>query len=153
MGVALYNDIERFEKYVEKTDSCWNWTGRVSVNGYGSSSVSWRRLGKLAHRTAYKIYVGTIPDGLQIDHLCRNRKCVNPDHLEPVTYIENQRRAPGTFINVHSNKTHCVNGHEYTEDNTYYRQRLGKNIERDCKACRRNACRRLQQKKRSISWG
>ena len=84
---------ERFLAFVQKSASapCWVWTGTRQRNGYGSFGVKGRTL--RAHRWSYEFYVGPIPAGLQIDHLCRVRNCVNPEHLEPVTHAENMRRA------------------------------------------------------------
>jgi predicted XRE-type DNA-binding protein len=78
----------KFLKKVEKTDSCWNWTGRLDIGGYGRFSRGnghWTK----AHRTSYEIYKGNIPNGLIIRHLCHNRKCVNPNHLETGTQKDN----------------------------------------------------------------
>lgn len=85
---------------------CWLWTGRVRPNGYGSCSV---RGEANAHRSAYAALVGPIPAGLTIDHLCRVRRCVNPAHMEPVTHLENVRRA-AAFVD-RSVKEFCVRGH------------------------------------------
>lgn len=82
---------ERFETFVEKTDTCWLWCGSLTYDGYGIFREDNRRTG--AHRFAYEWHVGAIPDGLHLDHLCRVRNCVNPEHLEPVTPQENDRRA------------------------------------------------------------
>jgi hypothetical protein len=84
-------DKERIEWHADKTDTCWLWTGTIANNGYGHI---YREGGPLmtAHRLSYEVHVGPIPDGLTIDHLCRVRHCVNPDHLEPVTVAENNRR-------------------------------------------------------------
>lgn len=103
--------------------NCWIWTGK-KVAGYGHFR------GKYAHRLVYSAIVGQIPPGLSLDHLCRNTRCVNPDHLDPVTHKENVRR--GNVGKIESSRTHCPSGHEYTEENTY-RNRL--NGSRSCRAC------------------
>lgn len=84
---------ERFWRLVEKGDpsSCWIWTGKKGSKGYGLAHVDGGRQAQ-AHRVAYELLVGPIPDGLEIDHTCNVRPCVNPDHLEPVTHAENVRR-------------------------------------------------------------
>lgn len=127
---------ERFWKYVDKTETCWLWTGRVNNHGYGVTSVKTRPV--QAHRAAYELSVGPIPDGLEIDHLCRVRRCVNPEHLEAVTASENVRRSDHTksaaSIRAHwLGKTHCPNGHPYDEENTYRRPDGG----RDCRTCQK----------------
>ena len=103
---------ERFWPKVEKTDTCWLWTAGKSHDGYGFIGTGGRRAPHVyAHRYAYESLVGPIPDGLQLDHLCRVRNCVNPAHLEPVTARVNHSRTPK------ATKTHCVRGHEYAAGN------------------------------------
>lgn len=87
---------ERFWLRVEKTDTCWEWIGRTNEKGYGLMQVKpsgCPHQTMTAHRLSYQLLVGPIPDGLTLDHLCRNTSCVNPEHLEPVTLEENVRRA------------------------------------------------------------
>lgn len=106
---------ERFWSKVEKTDSCWNWTGSLR-NGYGL----FRFNGKIqsAHRVSFELIKGKIPKGLELDHLCRNPSCVNSDHLEPVTGKENNARSD-SLPAKNARKTHCKYGHEFTPENTY----------------------------------
>lgn len=120
---------ERFWANVHKTNTCWLWTMRPAGEGYGQIKLeSGRR--QQAHRFAYELLVGPIPEGLQLDHLCRVRHCVNPAHLEPVTSRENVHRSPIAPAALNARKTHCPHGHEYTDDNTYFSG--GKRI---CRAC------------------
>lgn len=113
---------ERFWKKVNKTDSCWLWTGFITRDGYGKYSIKADRgiVTKRPHRMAYELLVGHIPEGLHIDHLCGVRHCVNPTHLEPVTQAENNRRsnAPG---HVRRRERKCAKGHPYTPKNGYWR--------------------------------
>lgn len=123
----------RFWSRVTITPGCWVWTG-AKASGYGRAFIG----GKLrpAHRVTFEMYVSPIPEGLDLDHLCRNRACVNPDHLEPVTRQTNLLRGE-THAARHADKTHCEAGHEFTEENTYT---WAKNPTwRYCRACRREA--------------
>jgi len=131
-------ELERFwAKVKPATDDsgCLLWTGCTGGQGYG-----WLRVGHrahVAHRLAYEHFVGEIPEGLTVDHLCRNRLCVNWSHLEPVTRGENVMRGVG-FASENAAKTHCIHGHEYTPENTY-RTREGW---RTCRTCKLAANRR-----------
>ena len=121
--------IERFLNKVsiyQKT--CWDWKAHIQTNGYGQ--FKFKRKSTLAHRFIYEYYHGSINPKLTIDHLCRNRKCVNPDHLEQVTSRENTLRG-NTPAAINARKTHCIRGHEHTPENTYT-YHIGKRI---CKEC------------------
>lgn len=123
---------------------CWNWSGaRSQRTGYGTFKVE---LGAyvLPHRFAYEQLRADIPVGLQIDHLCRNRACVNPWHMEPVTARVNVRRSHGVAA-ANARRTHCVNGHPFDNRNTGLDAKRGKRWCRTCHALRersRRAARR-----------
>lgn len=123
---------ERFWAQVEKTEMCWLWLGTKNTGGYGSIWVHGHHV--FAHRFAYELLVGPIPEGLEPDHLCRNHSCVNPAHLEPVPHGENVRRGTGgrDARERQLRKTHCPQGHPYDLFNTYY----APNGERACRACK-----------------
>ena len=106
---------ERFWSKVVKTETCWIWKASLSVGGYGKFALPSRKLIP-AHRYAYETLVGPIPVGLQLDHLCRNRACVNPSHLESVTARTNLLRGESLSAQ-NARKTHCRNGHPLIGDN------------------------------------
>ena len=109
---------QRFTSRIKKAvNGCIEWTGRLDIGGYGTLSVNSRAI--KAHRVSYMLYKGQIPEGLQIDHLCRNRKCVNPEHLEAVTQKINVLRGESPTAK-NARKTHCWHGHELTKENTFY---------------------------------
>ncbi len=112
---------------------CWQWTAACDAQGYGIFTVGGRN--RIAHRYVYELLAGPIPDGLQVDHLCRNRGCVNPDHLEPVTakVNTNRSRANHRFLL----RTHCQEGHALTPENTMARRDSpGSRICRECQRVR-----------------
>lgn len=135
--MTLGNGIlrDRFEAlYIPEPNSgCWLWIGPEASGGYGQFNEGGRS--HRAHRFSYEMDVGRIPDGLVIDHLCRNRACVNPAHLEPVTTQINLLRGVGPTA-INAAKTHCNQGHELTAENTRCRFRDG-DIRRECKTCQR----------------
>lgn len=127
---------------ISETTGCWEWTGRLNKRGYAKARVDgkYRRM----HRVAYEHFVGPLIPGMTIDHLCKNKCCVNPKHLEQVTIGENRVRAglapPGA--------SHCIKGHEYTEANTY---RTPGTNNRACRACQKNNSRRNLARKLAVS--
>jgi len=123
------SDLERtLNKFVEDENGCWNWTGHCGDGGYplyrfkdGSSRV---------HRWLYEKLRGGIERRLTIDHLCRNIKCINPGHMEPVTMRENLMRGNGPSA-INARKTHCKRGHPFSGSNLY----VGPNGYRNCRKC------------------
>jgi len=139
---------DTFRAKVEFTDYCWNWIGPTPRAGYGFyQSRTYRppRTTFYAHRVSYEIFKGPIPEGLTIDHLCRNRRCVNPAHLEAVTIRENILRGIGITAN-NARKSKCAQGHDLSGNNlSYY------GTERRCKECHRKVSREYT-KKRRLRW-
>lgn len=128
--------MEKFLSKVspEPNTGCWLWLDSTGNGGYGVMSFK-RHDGKWcwegAHRVAYMLFKGPIPEGLHLDHKCRVRECCNPDHLEAVTRRENMRRGE---LGAIWSQTHCYQGHEYTPENTYIRRGTGK---KQCRLCSR----------------
>lgn len=116
----------------EPNSGCWLWLGYISPFGYGSMKIDKKT--NLAHRISYILFKGDIPEGLDLDHLCRNRACVNPDHLEPVTRSVNLRRGIG-LPSKRALQTSCIHGHKFTEENTL--KRVGRGENRECRECAR----------------
>lgn len=123
-------------KYSSTQGDCTVWTGKKDSQGYGQVWDSALQRHRQAHRAAYEQSVGPVPHGLQLDHLCNNRACVNLAHLEPVTPFENSARARAR-TSSYDPRTHCHNGHAYDEINTYYAGNY-----RRCRACNAAAQRR-----------
>jgi hypothetical protein len=139
--------IERFVNLTRRSEGgCWEWIGCRNADGYGQFTPAGRSSNAVrAHRWAYEHYVGAIPEGMHLDHLCRNRACVNPEHLEPVTCRENVLRGVGNAA-LNAMKTHCINGHPLSGDNLYIQPASGK---RQCRTCQRNRSATNSQKKAS----
>ena len=140
----VHNDPDRRfrEFYDVDKNGCWIWNGWIENNGYARFSVGQERWG--AHRWAYERYVGPIPQGLALDHLCRVRACVNPDHLEPVTWAENLRRSDKTHAAKNRSKTHCKRGHSLSGKNLS----IQNDGSRRCLACHNIRQKQLDAKKK-----
>lgn len=135
------NTIETIPNKVVKTESgCWEWQGYRRKDGYRVTSHKGKAT--LVHRLVYTLFVGEIPPGLCLDHLCRNRACCNPEHLEPVTHQVNTTRGEtGLWEKL---LTHCRQGHEYTPENTY----TDKVNQRHCKTCNKERQRILRKNRK-----
>ena len=122
--------------YVDKQSQlpCWIWIGAITHNGYPKATFNYETC--LVHQVIYKHFKGPIPEGLEIDHVCRNKLCVNPEHLEAITHKENVARYAATI-------THCKKGHPLSGDNLY----LTPDERRNCKTCRREAVKRCLERK------
>lgn len=123
--------LERFEqKYIpEPMSGCWIWLGALTDLGYGNLRYGPRKMWSApAHVISYELFIGPVPDGKELDHRCRMRCCVNPNHVEPVTHRMNMERG------INATKTHCKHGHEFTEDNILWlKGPFGKR--RQCRTC------------------
>lgn len=127
---------ERFWRFVEKRpDGCWFWTGSRNAKGYGRINVDGQAV--FAYRLAYELFVGPVPAGLTLDHLCQNEPCVNPAHLEAVTQQDNMLR-------LHGQRESCRRGHPL--DGV---ARSGGRMKRYCRTCR-NAAQRARARQRSV---
>ena len=123
----------------EPNTGCWLWLGEITQNGYSRLKVKDKNIA--AHRIAYELFKGPIPEGLVIDHLCRNRCCVNPQHLEAVTQQVNTLRGV-SLQSQNAKKVFCVNGHPFSSENTTVNAKG-----RTCKACQREYTRKYRAKK------
>lgn len=125
---------ERFAAgYAVAESGCWEWKRSLNSRGYGL--ISEKGVVMLAHRVGYELLVGPIAEGMTVDHLCRNKRCVNPGHFEIVTRSENSRRGtPG-------NKSHCLRGHAMTPENTIIKPRPNGRVIRNCRTCQRDQAR------------
>lgn len=127
MAVKVWQRIS-----VDRSSGCWLWQGTLTASGYGFTEYGAVRRRTRAHRYVYELLSGSVPEGLELDHLCRVRHCVNPDHLEPVTHWENLLRSDNPFA-VNARKTHCLRAHELAGDNL----RIEPDGYRTCRECER----------------
>lgn len=144
MKASVCERIKR-NSTINAQTGCWEWNRHCDRQGYGHCGVD--GVIQQAHRASYVAFKGEIPEGLTIDHLCRNRRCVNPDHLEAVTMRENLMRGH-SFSAQNARKTHCVAGHPLSGENLY--PQPGR-VARLCRACNREAVRKYQKRIKSKS--
>lgn len=146
--------IERFTDKIIYENDCWRWTAYINPDGYGKFGD---RSGHavLSHRWSFEYYRYSIPANMQLDHLCRNRWCVNPEHLEVVTKQTNFLRGVHKFGKHQSDKTHCKAGHEYDEVNTRFGIRKGPNSKiwhyRTCRMCTKLNTQRYRNSSKVVS--
>ncbi len=136
----------------EPNTGCWLWLGYVNNQGYG---VIGKKHKQRAHRLVYECLVGPIPSGLQLDHKCRVRSCVNPDHLEPVTNRENTLRGQCGDVNRarRLSRTHCSKGHPFEGENLKILRvaHTASGTLRECRICRGESTRRYRERRKAVS--
>lgn len=135
--------LDRLMEKVVLNGKCWNWTGKKDDFGYGKLSIRDKTF--QAHRVAYTILEGDIPEGMILDHQCNNPACVNPGHHKPMTQRDNLLRA-NTFQATNAAKTHCVNGHPFSATTVYITKRGG----RQCRICVRERKKKLRQRVKGV---
>jgi len=124
-------DHEKFlSKVIAKEKDCWRWSGFINNYGYGEMIINGKSY--RTHRISFSIFNGELIDGMVIDHICKNKSCINPDHLRQVTQKFNCLDNSSSPLAENSRKTHCKNGHELTEDNIYKKKNW-----RCCLACKK----------------
>lgn len=130
------------------TENCWLYAGNIDSRGYGLFILDRKRT--LVHRIMHENFIGPIADGLEVDHLCRVRACINPDHLEAVTHQENILRGIGPPA-LNAQKTHCYKGHPFDEENTYRHHLKDGRIQRKCRTCGRERVRYHYAKRKQLA--
>lgn len=131
LPARFWDKVKTSTTHFYEGTACWEWTASIQCHGYGKFWLNGRS--ELTHRVSYENIHDKIPKGLVINHLCRNRKCCNPDHLEVISQGENIRKGLSGFLSGLQQrlKTHCKQGHKYTKKNTY----IYSNGSRACKIC------------------
>lgn len=124
--------LDRPKWEVDEATGCWLWTSTLNDDGYGTTAPNPE---KFAHRGVYHRLLGPVPEGMELDHLCRVRRCVNPDHLEPVAQAKNKGRAHGWKFGPTGEALTCGRGHDLTTSGAFYVP-PGDSARRECRACR-----------------
>lgn len=137
--VAFWASVDR-----KGQNDCWFWTGRIGNTGYGKIKINGLIVG--AHRVSWELHNGRIPDGLFVLHSCDNKACVNPAHLRVGTHDDNMRDCSERKRLPNARKTHCIRGHEFTEENTRWSQH-----QRCCRTCQREYHKAYHKKPRQIN--
>ena len=137
----LFSQLKRVE--IDE-NGCWIWKGALGTSGYGIATL--RRKAKVAHKFFYEALIGPVEKGHHLDHTCEVRVCCNPKHVVPRTPLEHVRRHAAA-------QTHCKQGHEYTEENTYWRKSPSGFPARACKQCRRESSLRSYHQHRRVQNG
>jgi hypothetical protein len=147
---------ERFWKFVDKDGPvpegradlgpCWLWTGHHSTRGYGYFWGNGKEI--IAARFAYESEYGKVPEGLELDHLCKTPPCIRPSHLEPVTHKVNVLRGEGVSA-MFARRTHCARGHDLTIEGAFYYARTKNGFSRRCKRCHMLHCKEQYQKRKA----
>lgn len=134
--------VDRLIVHARDEDECWEWPGADSGNGYGRISVDGET--RATHIVMWELYNGRrVPKGHVVDHECRNRACFNPRHLRAIPGVDNTLIGEGPTAK-NARKTHCINGHEFNEENTIMRVRNGRKS-RECRACKSHRSRRIRE--------
>lgn len=151
MTPVTHPPMLRFAEFISfMPNGCVEYTGGLTTSGYGRFWDGTR--GVQAHRFAYEQIVGPIPEGLDLDHLCRNRRCVNPRHLDPVSRRENLLRGE-TLPSANAQKTHCPMGHPYAGNNLLLERKASGTWMRKCRECRRRATTERSRRRRAAERG
>jgi len=143
--------LDRLLEKIEKDESsgCWNFMGSLDPSGYGCIKTGDGNRNTKAHRAAFRLLKGEIPEGRVIDHLCKNRRCCNPDHLEAVPFLINVRRGEATAVAADMRETHCPRGHLLSDENSEpYKASNGRTYMR-CITCARESTRRWRASRKN----
>ncbi|MFI8660704.1 HNH endonuclease signature motif containing protein [Rhodococcus qingshengii] len=141
---VYFDPRERFNALAKPDENgCLIWTGEITNRGYGRIAIKRQKF--MAHRWSYETFVGEIPDGYVVDHICNNPPCVNPEHLQAITQQHNVLRSETDLAAINARKTECLRGHPFDTANTYISPRDGSRHCRRC-AAERERCRQARKR-------